>query len=77
MATTTTNKLYMRFTNEQSQDRIWSFNYLDSELTEQQVRTIAQAFITNNSAFKSGYKPQAVVAVWWESITKDYIIDPS
>lgn len=77
MATTTTNKLYMRFTNEETQDRIWSFNYMDKDLTSSQVNTIAQAFITNKIAFKSGYRPQAVVAVWWEKVTKEYLIDNS
>lgn len=75
MATTTTNKLYMRFTNESSQDRTWSLNYLDEDLTKSQVQSIATAFITNNTAFKPGYRPTAIVAVWWETVTKDYIIN--
>lgn len=74
MATTTTQKLYMRFTNEATQDRTWSFNYMDDTLTQAQVTAIATAFTMNSQAFKSGYQPQAIVAVWWESITKDYVI---
>lgn len=75
MSTTTTQKLYMRFTNEQSQDRTWSFNYMDDTLTQAQVSAIATAFTLNNQAFKEGYRPQAIVAVWWESVTKNYIIE--
>lgn len=65
-----TVKLYMRFTSDEGKDRIWSFSYLNSNFSDSNAKTLANAFITNKAAFKDGYKPTAVVSVWREEVAK-------
>lgn len=72
---TTTSRVYFRLTNEYSQDRIWSFGYMSDDITEAQLRTIANSFITNNQAFKDGYRPTAIVTIWRETVAKEILVE--
>lgn len=72
---TVTSRVYLRLTNEYSQDRTWSFGYMNDNITEAQLRTIANSFITNNQAFKTGYKPTAIVTIWREEVSKEVLVE--
>ena len=77
MASVTTNKVYIRFTTTQGKDRIWSFNYFDDNITESKLRLIANTMINNKIAFNRDYRPASIVAIWKETVTKNYIVENS
>lgn len=67
---TTTTKLYLRFTSDTGNDRTWSFQYLDTTLSDNNAKMLANTFITNNIAFKQSYQPVEIVSIWREEIRK-------